>query len=325
MDDRSRRASEEQPPRSRWAYLDGPVHYVDYGGPDIGPLLVLVHGLGGSLVSWAAIAPALARTTRVLAIDLAGFGRTRGSGLSASLPANRDLLQRFLIQVAGRPVVLVGHSMGGTIAVMQASQNPETVAGLVLINPVVPWVRDELERRLGSAVAAVSQAIKPADPSERKRPDAPEQTVRAVTDLSSARQSRISARLIGQYFAVARRRGSGPSPSTELVNAGRSLTWTLLHRRQFAAMLSGVQTPVLWLHGDRDPLIPVGVAVDVVMGKPTWSFQAARDIGHEPHREAPAWTAERIEAWLNTGAAEAADQASRANRLDGQPGKSRDA
>ncbi|HUY46103.1 MAG TPA: alpha/beta hydrolase [Streptosporangiaceae bacterium] len=325
MDDRSRRPGEEQPPQSRWANLDGPVHYVDYGGPDSGPLLVLVHGLGGSLVSWAAIAPALARTTRVLAIDLAGFGRTRGSGLSASLPANRDLLQRFLTQVAGRPAVLVGHSMGGTIAVMQASENPETVSGLVLISPVVPWVRDELERRLGSAIATVSQTIRPADPPGRRRPGAPEQTARAATHLSSAHQSRISARLISQYFAVARERGWGQSPRTELITAGRSLTWTLLHRRQFAVMLSGVQTPVLWLHGDRDPLIPVGVARDAVTGKPTWSFQAARDIGHEPHREAPAWTAERIEAWLNAGAAGAADQAPRASRPDGTPDRSRDA
>lgn len=325
MDDRSRRPSKDQPPQSRWANLDGPVHYVDYGGPDDGLLLVLVHGLGGSLVSWTAIAPAMARTTRVLAIDLAGFGRTRGSGLSASLPANRDLLHRFLTQVAGRPAVLVGHSMGGTIAAMQASQNPETVVGLVLISPVVPWVRDELERRLSTAVATVSQAIRSAGPPRRQRPGAPEQTAGTATRLSSAHQSRISGRLISQYFAVARERGWGQSPSTELIAAGRSLTWTLLHRRQFATMLSGVQAPVLWLHGDRDPLIPVGVALDAVMGKPTWSFQAARDIGHEPHREAPAWTAERIKAWLNAGAAEAADQTPRASRPGGAPGKSRDA
>ena len=42
---------EAEPPESRWADLGGPVHYVDYGGPDDGPLLLLVHGLGGSLPS----------------------------------------------------------------------------------------------------------------------------------------------------------------------------------------------------------------------------------------------------------------------------------
>jgi len=324
MDNTSRRPSGEEPPQSRWADLDGPVHYVDYGGPDAGPLLVLVHGLGGSLASWAAIAPALARTTRVLAIDLAGFGRSQGSGLSASLPANRDLLHRFLIQVAGRPAVLVGHSMGGTIAATQTSRNPETVAGLVLISPVVPWIRDELERRLDSAAATVSRAIKPGGASRCRAPGASEQLAGATTRLSHAHESLLSARFLGQYLAVARERGWGRSPSTELITAGRSLTWTLLHRRQFTAMLSGIQTPVLWLHGDSDPLIPVAVARDAARRKPTWSFQTARDIGHEPHREAPDWTAARIKAWLNTDAAVAADQACAGNPPGGMPCRYRD-
>jgi pimeloyl-ACP methyl ester carboxylesterase len=303
MNDRNRRPSEVQLPRSRWANLDGPVHYVDYGGPGSGPLLVLVHGLGGSLASWADIAPELTRTNRVLAIDLAGFGRTRGSGLSASLPANRDLLHRFLVQVAGRPAVLVGHSMGGTIAATQAAQHPETVTGLVLISPVVPWLRDELERRLGSAFTTVSQAIRAAGQSGRRTPDAPEPPAADATRLSGGHESRISGRLIGQYFAVARERGWGQSPHSELITAGRSLTWTLLHRRQFAAMMSGVRTPVLWLHGEKDPLVPVAVAQDAVLAQPEWSFQTGHDIGHEPHREAPRWTAERIEAWLAATAA----------------------
>ena len=46
-------------PESLWADLDGPVHYVDHGGAPDGPLLVCVHGLGGSLLNWAALAPLL--------------------------------------------------------------------------------------------------------------------------------------------------------------------------------------------------------------------------------------------------------------------------
>lgn len=283
-----------------------------------------MHGLGGSLTSWAAIAPALARTNRVLALDLAGFGRSRGSGLSASLPANRALLHRFMSQIAGKPAVLVGHSMGGTIAAMQASRNPETVAGLVLISPVVPWIVDKLENRLGNAMAAVSQAIKPAGPPGRQRPGRLEQPERTAAGPTSRHELWISARPIRQYLAVARDRGWGQGPRTELITAGRSLTWTLLHRRQFADMLSGVQTPVLWLHGDRDPLIPVGVARDAVTGKPTWSLQTARDIGHDPHREAPDWTAEHIAAWLNARAAATTDQVPRASGPGGTSAKSHD-
>src|SRR5664279_5053228 len=91
-------------PPSQWVDLDGPVHYVDYGGLPDGPLLVCVHGLGGSLVNWAALGPSLSKTCRVLALDLAGFGRTRSHGRSTSVHANQRLLHRFLTQVCQEPV-----------------------------------------------------------------------------------------------------------------------------------------------------------------------------------------------------------------------------
>jgi pimeloyl-ACP methyl ester carboxylesterase len=299
--------SGEQTPRLCWADLDGPVHYADYGGSGDGPPLLLIHGLGGSLASWAALAPALTRTSRVLAIDLAGFGLTRSSGFSASLPANRDLLHRFLTEVIAEPTVLVGHSMGGTIAVMEASGHPGAVAGLVLISPVVPWVRDELERRLGHVVTAVSQVIKPGDAVGSAGISGPGRQGLSA-QRASARQSRVhpprlSARLLGEYFAVARARGWGHGPRAELIAAGRSLTWTLLHRQQFAAMLFGIQAPVLWLHGERDPLVPIAVARDVVRDKTSWSFVPGPNVGHEPHQEDPGWTTERIEDWLDAIAA----------------------
>ena len=70
------RASEPQglDDRSRWIDLGGPVHYLDFGGPANGPVIVCVHGLGGSSVNWSAIAPLLTDRFRVVAPDLAGHG-----------------------------------------------------------------------------------------------------------------------------------------------------------------------------------------------------------------------------------------------------------
>src|SRR3712207_4121557 len=89
-------------PRSRWADVDGPVHFVDHGGPSGGGArtLVCVHGLGGSHANWHDLGPLLVRRHRVLAVDLAGHGRTPRAGRSASVQANRWLLDRFLAQVA---------------------------------------------------------------------------------------------------------------------------------------------------------------------------------------------------------------------------------
>ena len=57
--------------------VGGPVHYVDYGGPADGPLVVAVHGLGGSHLNWAAVAPYLVDHSHLVALDLLGHGRTR--------------------------------------------------------------------------------------------------------------------------------------------------------------------------------------------------------------------------------------------------------
>src|SRR5450759_2890883 len=126
------------PPTSRWVELGVPVHYVDHGGPADGPLLVMVHGLGGSLVNWAALAPLLTETCRVLALDLIGFGHTQAGTHSTSVPANQQMLQRLLNEVAGEPVILVGNSMGGLIAILLAAQHPASVTAVVLIDPALP-------------------------------------------------------------------------------------------------------------------------------------------------------------------------------------------
>src|SRR4051794_34778773 len=90
---------------SRVVDLDGPVHLVDFGGPATGPAVVLVHGLGGSHLNWDLLAPLVTRHARVWALDLPGFGRSEPGGRSASVSANAAVLQRFLDEVVGEPVI----------------------------------------------------------------------------------------------------------------------------------------------------------------------------------------------------------------------------
>lgn len=93
--------------------IGGPVHYADFGGPPGGPALVLVHGLAGSHLNWCLLAPMLAARTRVVAIDLVGFGLSEPQGRSASMPANTELLDRFIWGVVvGHGFVLSGGGLG---------------------------------------------------------------------------------------------------------------------------------------------------------------------------------------------------------------------
>ena len=303
--------SPEIPP-SLWADLDGPVHYVDYGGPHDGPLMVCVHGLGGSLVNWAAVAPALAQTCRVLALDLAGFGRTRSHGRSPTVHANQQLLHRFLSEVSGAPAILVGNSMGGLISVLQTSAHPDTVAGMVLIDPALPV---GLSSRPDPRVAGmfglyVVPAVGRSVVARRRSARSAEDVTLALMKLCISDPSRVSDTILEAHLELARERTDYPDVDAELIVATRSLLWVLTRRRMHASMLRDISVPVLLLHGDQDRLVPIASARSAAADIPTWRFEVATGVGHVPQLEVPEWTLAHILDWLETDGLAAAYAAS---------------
>lgn len=93
--------------------------------------LVLVHGAGGSHLDWPAPLRRL-RETNVYALDLPGHGRSEGLGRT-SIAAYRGFLLAFLEALNLEKVVLVGHSMGGAIALDFALSYPSRLTGLILV------------------------------------------------------------------------------------------------------------------------------------------------------------------------------------------------
>ena len=87
-------------PESKYVDIDGPVHYREWAGPS-SLTFVCVHGLGGSLLNWISVAPGLTERGRVIAVDLAGFGKTPREGRSSGVRANRQLLSRFVREISG--------------------------------------------------------------------------------------------------------------------------------------------------------------------------------------------------------------------------------
>ena len=102
------------------------------GGPDDGEPVVLVHGLGGAAVNWALLAPELARTRRVLAVDLAGHGRSDPLPAAPNLSPYADRVLALADQERMLPADVVGHSLGGLVAVRAAVRRPDAVRRLVL-------------------------------------------------------------------------------------------------------------------------------------------------------------------------------------------------
>lgn len=285
---------------SHYADLDGPVHWVDFGGPDDGPKIVLVHGLGGSHLNWALLAPLLAKRARVVAVDLAGHGLTNPEGRRTTVQANTRLLSRFVRQVVGEPVILAGNSMGGLISLFHTAYHPDLVRGLVLVDPALPMVLGTRPDPtmlgtffmysvpgLGERFLAKAKAV----PARRQ--------VERVLELCCADPStipeelkRASEHLIGERAKV---RGL----DTAFLAAARSTVATTSKRGAYYAAMDKIRVPVFLMSGDRDRLVNVAAARYVARRRPHWRYDEYEGIGHVPQMEIPGVVSERVLDWID--------------------------
>jgi pimeloyl-ACP methyl ester carboxylesterase len=112
------------------------VHYRAQGAPPQ-PTLVLIHGLGCSLNNWACVfdAPELTHY-HILALDLPGFGLSaKPDDYDYSLPAQAEIVFAFLQTQQVQNVTIIGHSMGGAIAILLAHKHPTYFNRLLVVEP----------------------------------------------------------------------------------------------------------------------------------------------------------------------------------------------
>jgi pimeloyl-ACP methyl ester carboxylesterase len=285
---------------SRTVDLGGPVHYVDFGGPEDAPTVVLVHGLGGSHLNWDLLAPLLRPHARVLALDLPGFGRSEPGDRRTTVHDNVQVLDRFLTEVAGTPAVLVGNSMGGMISILQTAASPATVSGLVLLDAAVPGPRRALDPlvALTFAVYAVPR-VGERFLSLRRQRSTPLRQVRDMLRLCGVDPDALPAHTIDRSISLIEQRQDQPAMDKAFLSAARSLLRLLADPRAYRQAMASIEVPVLLVQGDRDRLVPVAAARDVAGRHPAWRYLELPDVGHVPQLQVPDLIADAILAWLD--------------------------
>lgn len=284
---------------SRTVDLGGPVHYVDFGGQEDAPRVVLVHGLGGSHLNWDTFAPLLRPHARVLAIDLPGFGRSEPGARRATVHANVEVLDRFLQEVAGEPAVLVGNSMGGMISILQADRRPESVSGLVLLDPAVPGPRRSLDPLVAAMFALYAMpVVGPRFLWLRRARQTPLQRVRAMLRLVGVDPDSLPSAVIDRSVALLEAREDHAGMDRAYLTAARSLLLQLADPRAYRRAMEGLTRPVLLVHGDLDRLVSVESARDVARRHPDWTYVELEAVGHVPQLQCPERLADEVLPWL---------------------------
>ena len=210
------------------------VHYREAGG---GPGVVLLHSAGSSSGQWRRLSEQLAPHYRVLAPDLFGYG-----GTGHWPPGRHDLIADeaeialAILELAGAPAHLVGHSYGGHIALRAALEHPECVLSLTLIEPSMAYL--------------LAHAREEAAYSE----------IRAVADpvLAHARRGELeeAASLFLNYFMGQGALAAMPAASrAAVVESMRKLVYqwpfSLERERPTLADYRGVTMPTLLIQGSR--------------------------------------------------------------------------
>ena len=161
-------------PRRRLIAIDGATGPGEVAALEFGPQdrpidVVFVHANGFNAQTYTSLLAPLSAGLRVLAIDQRGHGATplptRTEGRRSWIDLRDDLLA-LLKSLDGPPVVLAGHSMGGTVSLLAAGARPAAVKGLVLLDPVImprlvalyalaPWTSGALWKKMPIAEAAL--------------------------------------------------------------------------------------------------------------------------------------------------------------------------
>ncbi|TYB60173.1 alpha/beta hydrolase [Nonomuraea sp. PA05] len=285
---------------SRWAALDGDhVHYLDFGGPPGGPVVIAVHGLGGSVLNWLAIAPLLTGECRLLAPDLAGHGLTRTRNRCSTVAASRLLLDRFVEHVAGGPVILMGNSMGGMVSLLEAAERPETVAGLILLDAATSFGPALPAPMVAAVFALYTAPWLGAVVRARRWALTAETAVGFMLRVCCADPSRVPPDIVAEHVRLTRHRAELAYAEQDFLQAARSVVRTAAGLSYRAAIRS-VRAPALLVHGDRDLLVPVAGSRALVRSHPSWQLVILGGVGHTPQMEAPRETADAVSRWLGT-------------------------
>jgi pimeloyl-ACP methyl ester carboxylesterase len=265
-------------------------HRVNFSIAGHGPPVVLIHGVAGRAAQWDDVTRLLATSHTVIAPDLLGHGESAKPRGDYSLGAHASGIRDLLVGLNLARASIVGHSLGGGIALQFAYQFPERCERLVLVSS--GGLGGDVHLLLRAATLPGSEFVLPLLAHRR---------LLEVASLIPRALGRIGVR-------------TGPD-MTEMVQGYQSLS-TPEARNAFIHTLRSVidptgqrinasdrlylaaKMPSLIVWGGRDRIIPVKHAQPTHEGMPGSSLELFDEAGHFPHLDDPVRFARTLEAFF---------------------------
>jgi pimeloyl-ACP methyl ester carboxylesterase len=247
-------------------------HDVTYRMSGEGPTVVLIHGIAGSSTTWRAVMPALAERYTVIAPDLLGHGHSAKPRGDYSLGAYASGIRDLLAVLGQERGTVVGHSLGGGVAMQFAYQFPERIERLVLV----------ASGGLGKEVSPLLKAVT-LPGAEYVVPMLLHRHIRELVEWPGSQARKVGwrpndtlAEIWRSYTTLTDRHGQQAFIHTvrSVIDvAGQRVS---AHDRLYLA--EAVPTMIVW--GDRDRIIPVAHAHAAAESIPGARLEILEGAGH---------------------------------------------
>jgi len=269
---------------------DLPLHVDTLGRPPgEGETFVLLHGYGASSFSWRTWTPTLATRGHVVLVDLKGFGRAPRPDDDRYGPSDQaELVHRLVVERDLRDVTLVGHSLGGGVALIAALRlldgDPARLRSLVIV-----------------AGAAYLQRMPPFVALAR-RPRLSGTLLRLLGPRFVARE--VLRSCVYDVTTVTREQVEGYAAPLRTPHAARGLIRTALHivptdLEALAARYREIAVPTLLLWGRYDRVVPLAIGRRLVRAMPNADLVVLEACGHVPAEERPRASIRVLEEFLD--------------------------
>ena len=270
-----------------------------------------VHGLGGASTNWTDLAALLAVRFDGWAVDLPGFGRSqpplRGRySIRGHVRAVIDVLEHVAAQPGegqGRPVHLLGNSLGGLVSLLVAAGRPDLVATLTLISPAMPVYR--VPPAFSRALLLLLVPGVPTLAARRMGGITPEESVRAMIRMCFGEPRKVPPERVEQAVQEMRERSEQPWADHALTRSMRGLITFYLRAGAANAWRAArmLRPPTLVLWGARDKLVDPVMAPRLASVIPDARLEVLDRVGHVAMLEAPEDTARAVLGMVETTAA----------------------
>lgn len=255
--------------------------------------MLLIHGFGASLEQWRSNLRHWGQTRPVYALDLLGFGHSQKAATLLGADVWQQQVYDFWQAIIGQPVILIGHSLGALVALTATAHHPAMVHRLVLLTLplareelVAGWL-DQLSRRV-EGLFATPLLLRPLF-AIVSRPS----FLRGALTTIYQNPDRVDQQLVDLFSRPTLERG-----------AARTLCYLVKSRTRAdfsevtADLMERVSVPILLLWGNRDKILPLAWAEQILAAHPQITYREIEGGGHCFYDELPTVLNSELHAWL---------------------------